>query len=75
MSDQPMWWHMYAGVVPAAGNAYCSIVAGPSEKGPEHASQVSFAGEYTKLAYVTSFDHEPSEQEKEAHTPERYRDE
>lgn len=74
------WWHIFGGEVdtgklfdgdPNGVIGWASLIAGPSKKGPEEAKDFTIED----LGYLGSYDHEPSEEEKEAWTPENYRDE
>lgn len=82
-----VYWHLYTGVTtdPAL---FVSSVIGPTTLGPDdlgwnqpadggtRVRDLTFkAGFGTgELTYVTSFDHEPTDDEKNAHTPEAFRE-
>lgn len=65
------WWHAFGHVREDIGNVWQLTVISPSPVPPEAA--VTMAGG-TWGEYLTSWDHEPSAAEKDAVTPEAYRD-
>jgi len=72
------WWHAYGRVREferddgqPADQAYQLTVIGPAEASPERARAL---GAESWGGYLTSFDHEPSNREKAAITPEEFRE-
>lgn len=65
------WWHAYGGVREDLGDCWELAVAGPAEQGPEVARGLHMAGQ----PYLASWNHEPTDLEKEIVTPADYRDE
>jgi hypothetical protein len=65
------WWHAYGAVREDLGGCWQLVVVGPAEKGPEVAQGMEFSG----CPYLASWDHHPSDAEKDEITPEEYRDE
>jgi len=78
-----LWWHAYGGLAPdmskdSEGNlspAHILIIMGESPKRPDdmpfHLPANSL---HNELICLCSFDHEPSEEERQEITPEEYRD-
>lgn len=66
------WWHAWSLVREDCGDVHQLTVIGPAEKGPETAETL---GLDAWGRYVGSWDHEPSDAEKDAVTPEEYRHE
>lgn len=74
------WWHVFGGEVdsglilgddePSGTLAWATVTAGPTKKGPDDAQHMEFEG----LSYRGSYNHEPSDEEKDAWTPENYQD-
>lgn len=64
------WWHAYGGVMEGLG-CYQLVVVGPAEQGPDVALDLHMGGQ----PYLASWDHEPTDLEKETVTPREYRDE
>lgn len=71
MTDEPTWWHAYGKVRDDLGGCWQLVVAGPASQGPDVAKTLDISG----CPYITSWDHQPSDAEKDAITPEEYRDE
>lgn len=70
------WWHVYGGVSGDVG--WVMVIAGESDQSPERVdNQITtalFSHTMTKyvLKHLASFEHEPTEAEKKALTPEEY---
>ena len=86
MADEheQQWWHVFGGEIPdmavdADGNpspAWGALTVGPAGRGAddevrEMTFPMSAGGE---AHYLATFDHEPTEAEKDALAPEKYRD-
>ena len=69
-------WHAYGCVAPEYG-AFMTLIVGPTEKGPDdldnNGTRVRDAT-VGDAPYLTSFDHEPSDLEKDRLQPEEYRE-
>lgn len=75
-----LWWHCYGGITTAdcswGEGHYCMVILGESPKtSDEIPENIDAAGTWaTPLMYLKSFDHDPTEQEKQKLTPVEYRD-
>lgn len=65
------WWHAYGKVRDDLGGCWQLVVVGPATAGPDVAAEI----EMSDCPYLTSWDHYPSDAEKDEVTPEDYRDE
>lgn len=72
MSGGP-WWHAFGRVRDDIGGAYQLTVVSPSTVPPGELDTGRFAAAWGD--YLTSWDHEPSDAEKDAAMPAEYRDE
>jgi hypothetical protein len=74
------WWHAWGGILPDdadfGAGCWATVVLGPSFRHPEEVPLWERPENVTKLdlKYLRSWDHHPSDEEKEALTPEEYRD-
>lgn len=73
MTETSEWWHAYGGLV---DEMYCVIITGPS---PIEADGVNSTGKSIKdieavsgVKYLTTFDHEPTDLEKDHLQPEEF---
>jgi hypothetical protein len=66
------WWHAFGAEV--AGLGWVQLMAGPGSSEPGDVRENSIPFEGAALSYLTSWDHEPSEREKESVQPEQYRE-
>ena len=78
MPKPQMWWHAYGGV--DEGGIWMMVIASESPMHPEEMAPkypffdtTGFDGKPIRLDYIRSWDHEPTEDEKEFVTPEEYR--
>lgn len=69
--DGQTYWHAYGGVRDDLGGCFQLAVIGPATASPDDALDLDIGGQ----PYLTSWDHKPSELEKEEVTPPEYRDE
>jgi len=78
-----LWWHAYGGLAQdmskdVDGNlspAHALIVLGESSTHPDDLpATIPGNSFYDELSHLRSFDHEPSEEERQDITPEEYRD-
>lgn len=87
MSDQdqydgtaaPLWWHVYGHVVPEGDFAGCwrMAILGEASIGPGETTLTGETPETTLIdgmPWLGSLDHEPTDDEKNALTPEAFRD-
>ena len=79
-TTEPRWWHVYGGVVEVLGT-WTTVVVGPSPLGPNDLSKTGIRVRELRipsygsdLTFLDSFDHEPSEREKDMFAPEEYRE-
>lgn len=86
---QKLWWHFYGAEVPGLaedkdGNpkpAWVTMMAGEATIGPDEPTvsggriQDPLHYKDVPLAYLASWDHEPTQAERDAVTPEEYHDE
>lgn len=72
------WWHAWGGVIliDEFEGDWATVILGPSIISPEEVESTEPVTEVTALGlnYLTTWDHEPSEAEKEKLIPEEYRD-
>ncbi len=73
------WWHTFGAEVEGLG--WVQMIVGPGSSGPDAIGKsghrlrdTSIPYEGTELPYLTSWDHDPSEAEKESVQPEQYRE-
>lgn len=66
------WWHAFGRVRDEWGGIWQLTVVSPSTVAPAEAAAL---GAESWGPYLTSWDHEPTDEEKEAVTPEEFRDE
>jgi hypothetical protein len=75
MTQPAHWWHAFGRRLPddhnLAPGGWHFIVAGPGTATPDDARDIVIDG----ADYLASFDHEPTDDEREALTPAEYRDE
>ena len=86
MSDR--WWHVFGAEIPNMsedehgnpGSAFALRIYGDSELGPDDLTEKHKAdadeemfGEIATVRYLGSFDHDPTDEEREALTPEAFR--
>ena len=65
-----LWWHAYGGVVEDFGGCWQLAVYGPGTASPKTASELDGP---SGTRYLASWDHAPSDAEKDEITPEDYR--
>ena len=74
--DAPLWWHVYSGImndVVWGDNLHCLYIIGGSTMAPEEMrKQLKVMPD---MIYRGSFDHDPTDAERTALTPEEYLDE
>lgn len=68
---RPRWWHAYGRVRDDLGGCHQLTVICESPTPPEDAREM---GAEVWGPWLTSWDHEPSDEEREAAVPEEYRD-
>ena len=78
--DAPLYWHAYGGVVPEDhqwAGCFSTLIYGEStmtaDEAKDHGAMV-VRERYPWAEYLATFDHEPTEAEKEALQPESWRD-
>jgi len=75
-SVRPLWWHVYGGITPEdhdwGGGLWVLTIFGENTKPPE---TMPPDGPFPYLSYLASFDHDPTDPEREALTPPEYQDE
>jgi hypothetical protein len=73
---RPLWWHVYGGITPEdhdwGGGLWVLTIFGENTKPPE---TMPPDGPFPYLSYLASFDHDPTDPEREALTPPDYQDE
>lgn len=68
------WWHAFGRVRDDLGGCWQLVIISPSGTPPEEVKRFASGREVSWGDYLTSWDHEPSEAEKDAVTPAVYRD-
>jgi hypothetical protein len=77
MMSEQYWWHAWGGVM-AEGTEFegcwATVILGPSFVSPENVLTTEPIDDVVRLGltYLHTWDHEPSDDEKEALTPEEY---
>lgn len=69
------WWHAFGHVREDLGGCYQLVVYGGSDMGPDEVQEIAPTLADQLGGYLASWDHQPSELEKETVTPAEYRDE
>jgi hypothetical protein len=76
-----LWWHVFGGVTKDScqwgGGHWAMVIVGETTMTIEAVKEQGPPGDGSDvdLAYLTSFDHDPTDEEREALMPEAYRDE
>lgn len=72
--SEPLWWHVFGGVGTEGvlEGCWALLIGGESPAPPDEIDQHPEGLEWA--TYLGSFDHDPTDEEREAMTPEQYRD-